>query len=151
MARVFINGRPDTKHLYSVDNSVGLGCPNKRDDVLLVQFFLKVATLSVPTSAGYNPPGEKLISVDGNCGPQTIRYIKFFQEEGNRRNPGSQTTTDNRVDPVLTGTPFGSISNKLYTIIALNLTYRERRGIMIADIKQDPFYHSDLTKSLYLD
>ncbi len=31
------------KVAYAVDQAVGLGCPNRRDDVLLVQHLLRVA------------------------------------------------------------------------------------------------------------
>ena len=151
MARVFIVSRTDMKHCYTVDQPVGMGCPNIRDDVLLVQFFLRRAMDECPTSKGIFPPGERPISVDGIAGPQTFRYIKFYQDEDNRRNPGKGVARDGRVDSIgKSGTGIGSISNTLYTIIALNVSYRQRKGIMIADIRKDNLFPQDLTGSLYL-
>jgi len=151
MARVFIVERSDTKHIYTVEQSVGLGCPNVRDDVLLVQFFLRRAMDDSPESKGIIPPGERPISIDGISGPQTFRYIKHYQDEDNRRNPGRGVARDGRVDSVgKSGTGFGSISNTLYTIIALNVSYRQRKGILIADIRKDNLFPKDLVPSLYL-
>ena len=151
MARVFIYNSENTKHLYTVDQPVGAGGTNRRDDVLLVQFFLRVAMENSAGSVGYIPPGEQPISIDGSCGSQTNRYIKFYQEEGNRRNPGILTTTEGRIDPVTSGNAYGAISHKFYTILALNITYRNCRGIMIADIRKDPLFPAELSKSLYID
>ncbi|MEO8071774.1 MAG: hypothetical protein ABI686_00865 [Acidobacteriota bacterium] len=151
MARVFINDQADTKHFYTVDQSVGVGGANSREDVLLVQFFLRVGMENSPQSAGFIPPGEKPISIDGSCGRQTNTYIKFFQVEEGRRTPGFATTTEGRIDPVTTGTFRGSITGRLLTIIALNIVYRTRRGILIADIKKDPLFPAELTKSFYIN
>lgn len=39
MARIYLTST-FLKMIYTTDQAVGTGCPNKRDDVLLVQFFL---------------------------------------------------------------------------------------------------------------
>jgi hypothetical protein len=153
MARVYLIKKPKPNSLrlaYTVDQAVGQGCPNRRDDVLLVQFFLKVAMEDATGSPGYRPPGEKPITVDGTCGRQTVAYIKFFQEEGNRRNPGIPTTTDQRVDPVLSGTTKGALAGTFYTILALNVIYKERRGDLHLNISDDPLFPAELTKSLFI-
>ncbi len=56
MARVFISDRPDTKHVYTVEKSVGAGGQNVRDDVLLVQFFLRRMMENGTKSLAYLPP-----------------------------------------------------------------------------------------------
>jgi hypothetical protein len=52
MARIYLvqNQPADywTKVFYTVDQAVGPGCPNRRDDVLLVQYFLRVARDDAP-------------------------------------------------------------------------------------------------------
>jgi hypothetical protein len=139
------------RHVYTVEQAVGIGGANRRDDVLLVQFFLKVAMLDSPNSKPYIPPGEQPISIDGSCGPQTCRYIKFYQEEGNRRNPGVKTTTEGRIDPVAGGSLTSSISHTFYTILALNVSYKDRRGKDLhEDISKDPLFPAELAKSLYV-
>ena len=150
MARILHFTKTDSmKHCYSVDQSVGLGGANRRDDVLLVQFFLKVAMLDAPNSKGYRPPNEQPISIDGTCGQQTISYIRFYQEEGNRRNPSAPTTTEARIDPVLSGGIGGSISHTFYTILALNVSYKDRRGKEAHEnLRNDAFFPADRSISL---
>lgn len=118
---------------------------------MLVQLFLRVAMDDAPGSLGYRPPGQMPITIDGVCGLTTINYIKYFEDEGNRRNPGFPTSTDRRIDPVLSGTQSGSISHTFYKIIALNVLYYKRRGAaMQADIGSDPLCPAGLARSLYI-
>ncbi len=136
---------------YVVDQAVGQGGANFRNDVLLVQYFLYVAMEYGDTSPGYNPPGEQPIAIDGACGRQTIAYIKYFQEEGNRRNPGSPTVVDGRVDPIANGTIVGPLSGRFYTILALNAAFRERRGVAAHDdLGGNGDFPQELFKCFYL-
>jgi hypothetical protein len=153
MARVYLLTKPKlTDRAYTVDQAVGQGCPNRRDDVLLVQFLLRVAREDAPDSPGYRPPGQPPIAIDGHFGPGTLAHLRFFEEEGNRRNPENPTVPDGRIDPVASGTPVGSLSGKLYKIFALNVLYVKRRGAAVhADMRRDPLYPAELTKSLYID
>ena len=88
MARVFLvtpSGGTFTV-LYSVDQVVGVGGLNRRDDILLVQFFLQVARDDdARGNSGFIPPGEAPINIDGIFGRNTAAHIKFFQEESLRR------------------------------------------------------------------
>lgn len=73
MARMIFLSPPHLAlgHLFTVDHAVGLHGANHRHDVLLVQFFLRAL---IPT-----PAGAPTIPLDGNCGRQTINWIRYFQ------------------------------------------------------------------------
>lgn len=107
---------------YNVDKAVGPGAPNLRPDVLLVQYFLR-EIFKKTTTVGPFPGGE--VSVDGNPGPQTFSAIVHFQKE--LRKQGTPVAVDGRVDPVLDERVAGSISGTHYTILFLNLGYKDRR------------------------
>lgn len=150
MARVYLRADPGlTKVYYTVDQAVGQGCPNRRDDVLLIQFFLRVALEDGGDSPGYRPPGQGPISIDGVCGSQTIAYIKFMQEEGKRRNPGHNVAADCRIDPIRSGQTQSSLGFT-YGIVGLNVLYAKRRGPTHDSIKRDPLFPAELTPSLYV-
>jgi hypothetical protein len=131
MARVTLL-RPATfdrdNFFYNVDAAVGAGCPNKRDDVLLVQHFL--ITINNNPNAFSPPiptiplPPNQIFRPDGVAGPITVRAIEHFQEVGRGR--GNDITVDGRVDKA-SGTGFGTISNTQFTILFLNNAYRKIR------------------------
>lgn len=60
-----------TQHMYVVDYAVGYKRDNKRDDVMLVQFFLKSLL------AGRSPLGPA-IAIDGVFGPTTHYWLLFL-------------------------------------------------------------------------
>jgi hypothetical protein len=112
-------------YFYNVDSPVGPGCPNQRNDVLLVQYLL--VTINDNPNAFSPPfpplplsPGESL-KVDGVVGPITCRAIKHFQEVGKAR--GNNIATDGRVDKA-TGSGAGATLHTQFTIIFLNNGYR---------------------------
>lgn len=136
--------------LYVVDQGVGAGAPNRREDVLLVQLLLRGLTTPGGGEAPYLPPGQPLIRVDGACGAQTITYIKFFTAENSRRFNGAPRSHDGRVDPIVPGQATGSLSGVIYTILALNITYATMRGAQTHnDLRKDPNFPPDLKKHLY--
>jgi hypothetical protein len=149
MARVVLYAKSGTL-FYVVDAAVGTGCPNVRQDVLLVQFFLRALMVDAGAEKAYQPPGEQPIQIDGACGPRTIAYIKYFQEENSRRNPGVVIHKDCRVDPITSGTHISSITHTAYTIIKLNSTYRSRFKALAANPILDPLFPRDLAKALYM-
>lgn len=152
MARVFLINKP-MKVLYSVEQPVGQGCANRRDDVCLVQFFLRAAMEPSPeTGTGFIPPGQQPISIDGSFGPQTNAYIKFFEEEVKRLNPATHILLDGRVDPVPPNSGgYSAASGNIYKIYALNLAYFRRRGLQKhLEIGSDPVYPTALNPSLYV-
>jgi hypothetical protein len=158
MARVYLYNHRSSKILYSVEKSVGRGGVNARDDVLLVQFFLRIAMEPYKVRPFYSVDGignegfvpsdnKKPISIDGMYGSETLRYIKHYQEEGKRRSPGVRVPTDNKISPVVEG---GSGFSDAIT--RLNWDYFDRRGMSLAnDIRKDPLFPFDLHKSLAIN
>ena len=149
MARVVLyskNGAP----IFVVDAAVGPGCPNARPDVLLVQFYLRAIMVDAGSEKAYQPPGQPPLKIDGTCGAHTNAYIKFFQEENNRRNPGTNIHVDGRVDPLNSGTAVSSLTHSPYTIIQLFRTYRTRFLAFSANPILDPLFPRDLVKPFYI-
>src|SRR5882672_8015257 len=92
------------RHVYFIDGAVGQGRANRRDDVLLVQFFLKALSKRSEVESGesYQPPGQREIQVDGVCGSATTAFIRHFQGVIDRAAKGSafRPWQDGVVDPV---------------------------------------------------
>jgi hypothetical protein len=150
MARVYlITG--NLKLVYTVDHAVGSGCPNMRDDVLLVQFFLKIVSEG-PERSQFTPPGRPPIGTDGIWGPTSQAYLNQFISTNSVQNPGSPLKQDGRVDPVVGGKITGSLSGHIYTILALNTSYRTVRGLAaLQDITTDTIFPKDLRPSLKIN
>ena len=105
---------------YNVDSAVGPNAPNQRGDVQLVQFLLR-EIYNHPTVRMHKPSGEMV--VDGWFGPTTARWIVEFQKLV--RSKGRPVLVDGRVDPY-GEEEYSSISQTIYTIDHLNVTYRRR-------------------------
>lgn len=123
MAYVRVTGwpEPDPPFFYNVHNSVGLGSPNRRDDVLLVQYLLH--TIYDRPGRPNSPTGGPL-RVDGICGPTTDNYIRFFQQSLNAR--GIQAPIDGRVDRAR-GNLVGPRTSSQYIITLINFAFRNIR------------------------
>ena len=146
MARVYVIENPVAKVLYTVDHAVGRGGANRRDDVLLVQFFLKVISES---KAIYKPAGQPPITCDGQWGKISQAYLNEFILVNSGVNPGQPLTADGRVDPVVGGKFTGAISGNMYTILALNRVYQHSRtNQALDDITKDPLFPADLRPSI---
>lgn len=125
MARVsLVRVKINDPYVYNIDFSVGPGSPNKRDDVLLVQYFLKSIndkrdSANPPFAPLPLAPGE-VFKVDGIAGPITFRAIKHFQDQALQR--GRSITPDGRVDKVTrTNSPNTmSVLNNFFTILRKN-------------------------------
>lgn len=100
---------PQGRHgvLYNVEQSVGIGATNAREDVRLAQELLRIC---------YGKRAEGL-AADGWIGPTTTAWIKRFQEDC--ATAGNRMLVDGRVDRAL-GT-VSSVSKTVYAIILLNL------------------------------
>lgn len=129
MARVtlFFPGTGE-RFFYNVDAAVGPGCPNQKNDVLLVQYFLRTINNNPNSFAPPLPPlplgpGE-IITLDGIAGPITFRAIKHFQEVGRAR--GNSIATDGRVDRAV-GKGTGALTQSTFTIVFLNNAFRAIR------------------------
>ena len=134
--------------LYDVDAAVGRAGANRRDDVLLIQFFLRIAMEDSPDSPGYRPPGEDPIAIDGAYGRQTQAYIDFFQKEAKKRNPDQLPLTDGKIDPLHTNFRAG-LEHQWHDIHALNRLYQKRRGPVHENIAKDPLFPPELVRSFY--
>jgi peptidoglycan hydrolase-like protein with peptidoglycan-binding domain len=132
MAHVLILSPPSPliRVMYEVDQSVGVRGFNRRDDVMLVQFFLRALARvnDVITRESYFPPGQAMIDADGIYGPQTAAYIKHFEAVLERSAPGS-LWQDGVIDPRPQGQKFGPLHGRAYAIIRLNTLYAESFGI----------------------
>jgi len=149
MARVYLINT-SFKLAYTIDQAVGNGCPNRRDDVLLVQFFLKVVSEG-PDKSGFTPVGRGPMKIDGFWGPISQAYLNQFIAFNSTQNPTSPLTQDGRVDPVVHGRATGSRTGLLYTILALNVTYKNVRGPnSLLDITTDPLFPQELRPSLQI-
>ena len=119
MARVsLVQTSQGPRNFYNVDGPVGPGGLNKREDVLLVQYFLNAA-FETPKFADSPFTGD--MKNDGVPDQTTFAAILHFQTVMKRK--GSTIATDGRVDPPTGEQIRGSISNTQYTILFLNLAY----------------------------
>jgi hypothetical protein len=148
---MFLTGNPTQKVIYAVDQTVGRGGANRKDDVLLVQLLLRVQMEGGGSEPPYCPPGRRPLAIDGICGDDTLAYIRYFQDEAKRRFPGIAPPPDGKVDPMRAGAIFSGITHKLYMIVSLNIGYRERRGgDLYLDIGKDPLFPAALRQSFYI-
>lgn len=126
MAKLYLyDGEP--RIVYAVDQAVGTGCPNRREDVLLVQYFLKIASEG-PQSNLYSLPGRPAMECDGLWGTNSQAYLNKYIAANSSANPNSPLTADGRVDAPVNGKLFGSKSGHLYTILALNASCMKALG-----------------------
>jgi len=108
-------------YIYNVNYAVGYGKINVRDDVLLVQYFLKKIWDKHKYQAT-PPPG--VMKVDGFMGPTTHRWIKNFQSGATMKTPDPtvmfQDGIVNRAvaDTLVAGT------ERSYTIVMLNFNFK---------------------------
>jgi hypothetical protein len=150
VARIGIATNTPFREVLLVDAAVGLGGQNLPEDVMAVQYLLRVASEKAGTSDAFQPPGEKPISIDGSCGRQTQTYISFFQAEVNRRQHRKLIEPDGRVDSVRSGSGSSSITHTFYTILALNAALRSRRGDAF-HLEDDPLMPAALKSKVFLN
>ena len=170
MARVMLmpKGMAEFGHVYVTDEEVGRGRPNRRDDVLLVQFFLAALSSDLlqsgnrffnytnkqGTDFNYTVPNHRPLQVDGTCGSETVAYIKHFQAEASKE-AGIKAefvlVGDGAVSPIRKGQPWGARSGQLLSIVKLNTEYAGMFGKQrLADISADPFFPPALKSSLFM-
>jgi|GEM_PF-1202508 len=122
--------------------------PNKRDDVMLVQYLLKrVYQQGHRTQPPLNQAnGTAELKVDGLYGPKTQKAITDFQLEM-RRN-GRSIATDGCVDPERGDSTTSSISKTGYTISWLNEYFWNLYPELAPNIAVDPECPPELKASL---
>jgi len=151
MARVHLFSKPTAmnKLIYTIDKAVGAGCPNLRDDVALVQFFVRAV---MEDGKDYQIPAGAPLSIDGIFGPQTILYIKSWQQQESKLREGfAKPMQDGVISPVIDRSGLGSLSHVRYSIISLNMGYGLVNGIeKHANIATDPRCPTALLPSIFL-
>ena len=142
---------------YVVDDAVGADCRNRRDDVLLVQFLLRVlGTRTVHgTNETFQPQNGAPLAIDGVCGRRTIAAIKTFQTQFNKAvgDPKdlSFLAQDGVVHPLEQDSKFGRRSGHVLTIIRLNTEYTFQLGLdRHKRIDMDPLFPRELFNKLFL-
>ena len=126
MARVdLLHGRQLQHLFYNVDAAVGKDAPNRKDDVMLVQYLLKNAsTLGFPQVFKWNLLNYPIGGVwDRNWQGLLTAYIDAEAGIGNKM------VSDGRVDPVVRGRIVGPVHHRQFVIVVLNLKYSIVRAI----------------------
>ena len=138
MFREYDGDGPLSTPFYNVSMTVGkTNDPNRRDDVLLVQYFLHeiyanpLKADSVMFPGGLTFGGVAPVKVDGKCGKQTREWINRFQWQMNIL--GFPIHQDARVHKAK---GFQSkIKNTIYTIWMLNLVFSQVRADIFDDLE----------------
>jgi hypothetical protein len=160
-------GKSEALFALVTDQAVGLGCPNKRDDVLLVQFFLAAFSSDPLIKNGrvfsyedkkgrpynYSLANRRPLVVDGVCGNETVAYIKHFQQEAakNETSQWLRMVTDGVVSPVRQGEPWNERTGQVLTIVRMNVEYAAMFGAhRHRTIGDDPLFPNDLKRVFYM-
>lgn len=130
---------------YNVDMAVGRNAPNVRDDVLLVQYFLKRIYEKPVYETGSVTPQQGKMVLDGICGPTTLSWIGHFQLDMHAF--GYNCVVDQRVDRAR-GTAYSSISQTVYTILVLNNAFMRHYPEIFADMANHPDVPAQVRASL---
>jgi hypothetical protein len=119
MARVYLMDYPKQPVILSVEDAVGRDAPNRRVDVLLVQFFLYVTAQTNEQSWGWTiDRAVARPAIDGVYGPVTQAWIDRFQNHIKRL----RIVADGRVDAIKDGVSSTPAQGPL-TIYELNVAY----------------------------
>lgn len=138
------------RHVYLVDAAVGRGSPNRRDDVLLVQFFLHALWGTKPDKDKPIGGGGPAPAIDGICGARTIEAIQIFQR-WYWRQPATGGFTDGKVEPLPFGRSVGPRRQNPYTIIGLNVNYGAEYGIdRHAVLSRQPNFPAELKPKFFV-
>ena len=155
MARIYGIKNPNpgkVQMFYATDQPVGTGCANARDDVLLVQFFLRVSfeTDKEISNPAFFTGGPKGPAIDGMWGPKSAAFLKAWEQHLQTVAPGA-IKQDGRVDPIKSGTTVGSLTGSTYKICILNGRYGQLKGVAAHNnISNDPLFPAALTQSLFV-
>ncbi|MEN3377203.1 MAG: hypothetical protein V7604_2558 [Hyphomicrobiales bacterium] len=122
-----VHTKAGNRLFYNIDAAVGKGCANRRPDVLLVQYLLKEGCKApglakIEEGAGFT---QAIMEITGTWDIYWGGYLSNYLLTLKLR--GKPIVKDNRVDPVIAGTPFGAIHHMQHTILYLNLGYGDLR------------------------
>ncbi len=156
MAVVKVLKNPEViTHAYLVSAPVGAGRPNRRDDVLLIQFFLAaLAPLNDPaTQESFQPPGAPPLAIDGFWGHNSQRYLDHYLavfNRGSAKVSDKGVWSDSAVDPVLPGQFVGTIHGRTMVMISLNAAFRAILGTPAhAQLHTNPLFPRELADQFY--
>ena len=152
MVHVKLREDPGTniRLLYLVDAAVGRSSANRRDDVLLVQFFLNALWGKSPDNKTAIGDSGKAPAVDGVCGSITIGAIETFQR-WYWQQPARGGFADARVEPLPVGRQFGPLHDLPYTIIGLNVNFGFAFGMdRHARLGKEPNFPAELRLKLFV-
>ncbi len=125
MAHLFVPQptNPSLPVFFNVDGVVGAApAQNLREDVLLVQFYLKlIGDSPSAVSDAAVIAACKLVKVTGTIDPQTIAAIKADQTWNKKQSPS--TVVDGRVSPAK---GYCYTTNSLWSIVGLNKSAQQR-------------------------
>ncbi len=132
---------------FNVDQVVGAApATNNREDVLLVQFYLKFCG-QTPTAT--TPPvlteAMKKVRVTGSMDPATINAIQTLQSERKRATQNPTKIVDGRVSPAR-GYKYGSAN---WTIAVLNDMVQNRKTDVWPRIDKIPGCPPELTQMVF--
>ena len=125
MARISIVQCGDgPKLFYNVHATVGPGATNRRDDVLLVQYFIREIFRGLPSFKS-DPFQGGTLAVDGVAGKQTFAAILHVQMV--QKKLGANIPIDGRIDPPTNEQLLSTVMHNQYTIIYLNKGFKRAR------------------------
>jgi hypothetical protein len=137
-------GKEGRMLFYDLDHAVGPGAPNRRDDVLLVQYFMK----QVPNSRRFqSAPFPAPLNVNGIADQSLFANIRHFQAACRKINP-LLSVVDGKIDPVPGDKNRSPTSKAQYSIINLNLLFRDARPIDYERVSEAADCPADLRKQL---
>jgi len=137
---------------YFTDSTVGLGCSNRREDVLLVQFLLKsIAGKTDPEAHElFAVPGQSPLAIDGICGTGTVAAIRRFQTFTKGQPSPNSRDVDGQVDISRPGHLLTTRTQSIYTIITLNVNFGYFNGPeRHAALFKEPEFPNELTDILF--
>ena len=146
MARLYLTDSARRPLVVSVEQAVGRGCPNKRADVLLVQFMLYVVDQTPGKNTWNMTRRAELIKINGRFDDLTGSYIELFQRQLQGK---LHLAHDSRIDPLSGGVWYGARTGVFMTMAALNMTYMEALGDdAIAAMVKHPQFPSEIRTSI---
>jgi hypothetical protein len=152
MAHVKLREDPGTgvRVVYLIDAVVGRGSANRRDDVLLVQFFMNGMWGKLTDKKTVFGASGAAPAVDGVCGRVTIGAIETFQK-WYWEEPARSSFADGRVDPLPLGRQVGPLHQLPYTIMGLNVNFGFTFGVdRHARLSKEPNFPLELKPKLFV-
>lgn len=144
MPRLYFTGLQVQPVMISTDNSVGKGCTNQRNDVLLVQFMMRVVNESPANSNWWQKKEKRPLTIDGTCGEVTQSFIRLMQGQV------GGVTEDGRIDPIINARKFTK-TGMVKTMIKLNGAYMNATGNNnMASMQFHPLWPQELNAELQL-